>query len=178
MNSDTQKHKQLSVYEITVFSMLGAIMYCSKIILEWAPNVHLLGMFTMAFTLVYRKKALIPIYVFVLLLGVLNGFNGWWFPYLYIWTLLWGITMLLPKKMPQALATVAYAVICSLHGFLFGILYAPAQAIMFGLDFEQMITWISSGAIFDIVHGISNFFAGFLIIPMTKLLKRIDKLKK
>ncbi|MBQ1994581.1 MAG: hypothetical protein II237_00140 [Clostridia bacterium] len=178
MNSDTQKHKQLSVYEITVFSMLGAIMYCSKIILEWAPNVHLLGMFTMAFTLVYRKKALIPIYVFVLLLGVLNGFNGWWFPYLYIWTLLWGITMLLPKKMPQALAAVVYAVICSLHGFLFGILYAPAQALMFGLDFKQMITWISSGAIFDIVHGISNFFAGFLIIPMTKLLKRIDKLKK
>lgn len=178
MNSDTQKHKQLSVYEITVFSMLGAIMYCSKIILEWAPNVHLLGMFTMAFTLVYRKKALIPIYVFVLLLGVLNGFNGWWFPYLYIWTLLWGITMLLPKKMPQALAAVTYAVICSLHGFLFGILYAPAQALMFGLDFKQMITWISSGAIFDIVHGISNFCAGFLIIPMTKLLKRIDKLKK
>lgn len=178
MNSDTQKHKQLSVYEITVFSMLGAIMYCSKIILEWAPNVHLLGMFTMAFTLVYRKKALIPIYVFVLLLGVLNGFNGWWFPYLYIWTLLWGITMLLPQKMPQALTAVAYAVICSLHGFLFGILYAPAQALMFGLDFKQMITWISSGAIFDIVHGISNFFAGFLIIPMTKLLKRIDKLKK
>ena len=178
MNSDTQKHKQLSVYEITVFSMLGAIMYCSKIILEWAPNVHLLGMFTMAFTLVYRKKALIPIYVFVLLLGVLNGFNGWWFPYLYIWALLWGITMLLPIKMPQALAAVTYAVICSLHGFLFGILYAPAQAIMFGLDFKQMITWISSGAIFDIVHGISNFFAGFLIIPMTKLLKRIDKLKK
>ena len=73
-------------------------MYCSKIILEWAPNVHLLGMFTMAFTLVYRKKALIPIYVFALLLGVLNGFNAWWVPYLYIWTLLWGITMLLPKK--------------------------------------------------------------------------------
>ena len=178
MSSDTQKHKQLSVYEITVFSMLGAIMYSSKIILEWAPNVHLLGMFTMAFTLVYRKKALIPIYVFVLLLGVLNGFNSWWFSYLYIWTLLWGITMLLPKKMPQALAAVVYAVICSLHGFLFGILYAPAQALMFGLDFKQMITWISGGAIFDIVHGISNFFAGFLIIPMTKLLKRIDKLKK
>lgn len=178
MSSDTQKHKQLSVYEITVFSMLGAIMYCSKIILEWAPNVHLLGMFTMAFTLVYRKKALIPIYVFVLLLGVLNGFNGWWFPYLYIWTLLWGITMLLPQKMPRALGAVAYAVICSLHGFLFGILYAPAQALMFGLGFKQMITWISSGAIFDIVHGISNFFAGFLIIPMTNLLKRIDKLKK
>ncbi len=181
MNSDTLKNnskKPLTVYEISVFSMLGAIMYCSKIILEWAPNIHLLGMFTMAFTLYYRKKALIPIYVFVLLLGVLNGFNGWWIPYLYIWTLLWGITMLLPKNMPPKIATIVYAVVCSLHGFLFGILYAPAQAIMFGLDFRQMVAWIGSGAIFDTVHGVSNFFAGLMILPMINLLKRIDKLKK
>ena len=181
MNSDTQrnnKKKPLTVYEISVFSMLGAIMYCSKIILEWAPNVHLLGMFTMAFTLVYRKKALIPIYVFVMLLGVLNGFNAWWIPYLYLWTILWGVTMLLPKNMPHNIAVIVYAVVCSLHGFLFGVLYAPAQAIMFGLDFKGMITWISAGAIFDTVHGVSNFFAGMLVIPMVNLLKKIDKSKK
>lgn len=180
MNSDTQKNKSrkpLTVYEISVFSMLGAIMYCSKLILEWAPNIHLLGMFTMAFTLVYRKKALIPIYVFVLLLGVLNGFNGWWIPYLYLWTILWGVTMLLPKKMSPKAAVILYAAVCSLHGFLFGILYAPAQAIMFGLDFKGFITWISAGAIFDTVHGVSNFFAGLLVLPMANLLKRIDKSK-
>ena len=180
MKSDTRKHKvkkPLTVYEISVFSMLGAIMYCSKMILEWAPNVHLLGLFTMAFTIVYRKKALIPIYIFVLLLGVLNGFNGWWFPYLYIWTILWGVTMLLPKKMSPKVAVIVYAVICSLHGFMFGILYAPAQAIMFGLDFKGMITWLSAGAVFDTVHGVSNFFAGFLIVPMVNLLRKIDKAK-
>ena len=104
MSSDTQNKKQrkpLTVYEISVFSMLGAIMYCSKIILEWAPNIHLLGMFIMAFTLYYRKKALIPIYVFVMITGVLNGFNGWWIPYLYIWAILWGAVMLLPRRMPK-----------------------------------------------------------------------------
>ena len=178
MNSDTQKNKvkkELSVYEISVFSMLGAIMYCSKMILEWAPNIHLLGMFTIAFTIVYRKKALIPIYIFVLLLGVLNGFNGWWVPYLYIWTILWGVTMLLPKDMPSKIAVIVYTVVCSLHGFMFGILYAPAQAIMFGLDFKGMITWISAGAIFDTVHGVSNLFAGLLIMPVANLLRRIDK---
>ena len=181
MNSDTQsnnKKKSLTIYEISVFSMLGAIMYCSKLILEWAPNMHLLGMFTIAFTLVYRKKALIPIYVFVMLLGVLNGFNAWWIPYLYLWTILWAVIMILPKNMPYKVAVIVYAVICSLHGFLFGILYAPAQAIMFGLDFKQMITWIGAGAIFDTVHSVSNFFAGLLVIPMVNLLKRIDKFKR
>ena len=33
--------------------MLGALMYASKVVMEVAPNVHLLGVFTMAFTLVY-----------------------------------------------------------------------------------------------------------------------------
>lgn len=175
----TQKNKNkktpLTVYELSVFSMLGAIMYCSKVILEWAPNIHLLGMFIMSFTLVYRKKALVPIYVFVLLTGVLNGFNAWWVPYIYIWTLLWGATMLLPKKIPSKIAPFVYATVCSLHGFLYGILYAPAQSIMFGLDFRQTIAWIASGAVFDTVHGVSNFVAGFLVIPMAMLLRRIDK---
>ena len=36
--------------------MLGAIMYASKLLMEFAPNIHLLGVFTIAFTVVYRKK--------------------------------------------------------------------------------------------------------------------------
>lgn len=182
MSSCTSKNKNsllnLSVYEIAVFSMLGAIMYCSKVILEWAPNIHLLGMFIIAFTVYYRKKALIPIYIFVLLTGVLNGFNGWWIPYLYIWTILWGVTMLLPKNMPHKIAVIVYVVVCSLHGFLYGILYAPAQAIMFGLDFKQMIAWIGAGSLFDTMHGVGNFAAGFLVVPLVNLLKRIDKIRK
>ena len=77
--------------------MLGALMYCSKIIMDALPNIHLLGMFTMTYTLVFRKKALIPIYIFVMITGLFGGFAAWWLPYLYIWAVLWGVTMLLPK---------------------------------------------------------------------------------
>ena len=40
---------KLSTREIAVFGMLGAVMYSSKVLMEIAPNVHLLGVFTMAF---------------------------------------------------------------------------------------------------------------------------------
>ena len=73
-------------------------MYASKMIMEVAPNVHLLGVFTIAFTVVYRKKALYPIYIYVLLNGTFCGFATWWIPYLYLWAVLWGATMLLPKR--------------------------------------------------------------------------------
>lgn len=155
--------------------MLGALMYASKLIMELLPNIHLLGAFIVAFTVVYRRKALYPIYVFVLLTGLFNGFNTWWVPYLYIWTLLWAVTMLLPKNMPKKVRPLVYMAVCAVHGFAYGTLYAPVQALFFGLDFKGMIAWIVSGLPFDLIHGVSNFFCGMLILPIMAVLQRADK---
>lgn len=179
MNSSIQKNSEktgsrLTAQELAIFSMLGAVMFCSKVIMEFLPNVHLLAMFTMVYTLVYRKKALFPIYVYVILNGIFAGFSTWWIPYLYIWTILWGVTMLLPKKMPLWAASIVYPLVCGLHGLCFGTLYAPAQALMFGLNLKQTIAWIVAGFPWDIVHGIGDFAAGFLIIPLVKLLRNLS----
>ena len=162
----------LTIKEMAVFAMLGSLMYCSKMLMEVLPNIHLLGMFTMTFTVAFRKKALIPIYVYVFLNGLLAGFALWWIPYLYIWTVLWGITMLLPKNMPKKFACIVYPIVCCLHGLSFGTLYAPAQALMFGMNLKQTVAWIIAGFPFDVIHGISNLFAGLLIVPLSILLKK------
>ena len=169
---------KLSVKEMAVFSMLGTLMYASKIIMEAVPNVHLLGVFVIAFTVVYRKKALYPIYIFVFLTGLFNGFATWWIPYLYIWAVLWALTMLIPEWLPAKVKPVVYMVICALHGYMYGILYAPAQALLFGLDYNGMIAWIIAGLPFDIVHGTSNFFCGMLIRPLVKTLQTAEKASK
>lgn len=172
MNSErSKKAKGLKLREIAVFGMLGGLMYASKLIMEMLPNVHLIGVFTVAITVVYRRKALYPIYTFIFLVGLFNGFSTWWLPYLYIWLPLWGAAMLLPREMPKAIAPIAYSLICSAHGFLFGTLYAPAQALLFGLNFEGTIAWIAAGLPFDIIHGVSNFVCGLLIVPIIKALK-------
>lgn len=166
---------KLTVKEIAVFGMLGALMYASKMVMEGFPNIHLIGVFIVATTVVYRKKALFPIYVFVFLTGLFFGFGTWWIPYLYIWTILWGMTMLIPKRIPEKFKGIVYMIVCSLHGFLYGVFYAPAQALLFGLDFKGMIAWIVAGFPFDITHGISNFFCGILIVPIIKVLQYADK---
>lgn len=160
---------------MAVFAMLGALMYASKMIMEVAPNVHLLGVFTIAFTVVYRKKALYPIYTYVLLNGIFCGFATWWIPYLYLWAVLWGATMLLPKRIPEKLRPLVYMLLCAAHGFLFVTLYAPAQALLYGLSFQKMIAWIISGLPWDFVHGVSNFFCGILIVPIVKILTFLEK---
>ena len=170
----TMKGK-LTVREMALFGMLGALMFASKMLMEVLPNIHLLGMLTMLYTLVFRKKALIPLYLYILINGVYAGFSVWWLPYLYVWTVLWGVTMLLPKKMPRAVMCVVYPVVCCLHGLLFGVLYAPAQALLFGMNFQQTLAWIAAGFPFDVTHGISNLVMGLLIVPLRELLLKLLK---
>ena len=117
------RRNTLDIRETCIFAMLGAVMFASKIIMEALPNIHLLGVLTVTYTVAYRRRALVPIYLYVMLNGLFAGFNFWWLPYTYIWTLLWGVTMLLPKNMPKKVSFIVYSVICSAHGFLFGILY-------------------------------------------------------
>lgn len=166
---------KLTVKEIAVFGMFGAVMYASKVLLEFLPNVHLLAVFTMSLTIVYRRKALYPIYVYVLLNGLFAGFSTWWIPYLYLWTILWGVTMLLPQNMPQKVRPVVYMIVCAAHGFLFGTMYAPFQAIAFGLDIHGTIAWIIAGLPYDFIHGVSNFLCGALIVPLASAIKLAEK---
>lgn len=165
--------RRISTFEMVLFAMLGALMFYSKILMEWAPNIHFLGMLTMTYTIVFRGRALIPIYVYVLLNGLYGGFSLWWVPYLYIWTILWGVTMLLPQNMSPRVATPVYMVVCGLHGLAFGTLYAPFQALAFHLTPQATLAWIIAGLRFDAIHAAGNFVLGSLIYPLSRLLKRL-----
>ncbi len=166
---------KLTTRETAVFGMLGAVMFASKMLMELLPNIHLLGVLTVAYTVVYRRKALYPIYIYVLINGIFCGFAAWWFAYLYVWLILWGAVMLLPRDMPKKLQPAVYMAVCAAHGFLFGTLCAPAQALLFGLNFEGMAAWIVAGLPFDVVHGVSNFLCGVLIMPVVFALRLAEQ---
>lgn len=172
--SRAQKRRRWHFY-LAIFPMLAVIMLCSKLLMEFLPNIHIVGMLVMLYTVVFRWRALIPIYIFVFLSGLYAGFDVWWLPYIYIWTLLWAITMLLPRNMPRIAAIVVYPIVCGIHGFLYGVLYAPAQALMFGLDFQMTCAWVVAGLPFDLMHGIGNIIFGCFIYPLSVLLKKLVK---
>jgi hypothetical protein len=62
-----------------------------------------------------------------------------------------------------------------LHGILYGTLYTPIQVIFFGLDLKAIPIWIASGLGFDIIHAVSNFICGSLVMPMVLVLKNAAK---
>lgn len=168
-----RKSNFITLKEIAVFALLATVMFVSKILMEFLPNIHLLAVLTIAFTAVYRAKALFPIYVYVFLNGLIAGFNIWWIPYLYIWTVLWGAVMLVPRNLPKKVTYIIYTVLCILHGLCFGLLYAPSQALFFGLNFSQTVAWVIAGLPFDLIQAVGNGVLSLLIMPIVSALKRI-----
>lgn len=168
----TSKNR-LAVQDMVIFAMLGALLLIGKILFEPLPNIHPLASLIGVYTVTYREKALIPIYVYVILQGLFSGFNMWWIPYTYIWTCLWALFMIIPRNIAKTRALYIYPLICALHGILFGTLYAPAQALIFGLNFSGMIKWIVAGLPFDLLHAGGNFVAGFLVLPLSNVLTKI-----
>ena len=162
------------LFQIVLFASFGTLMYISDILMDWLPNIHLIGMFTVTFTVVYRLKALVPIYVYVFLTLFFSGFSPWTLPYLYVWTVLWAVVMLLPRNMKPIVATVSYITVCGLHGLLFGLLYAPAHILLFaGGDWSQFFPWVIIGLHSDAIHCVGNIFVGTLIFPLVTVLKKL-----
>lgn len=168
-----QKNSKLSVKEIAVLGMLTAFMYVSKLLLDALPNFHLIATFIVSETVVFRKKALYSIYAFALIICLTSGFSTWSLSYFYIWTVLWGAVMILPKNLSQTKAIIIYPIVSALHGIFYGTLFAPLQALFFGLDFKGTLSWIIAGLPFDLIHGVSNFLCGLLILPIINVLRKV-----
>ena len=96
--------KRLTLSDMILFTMLGALLFVSDIVFELIPNVHGVALLICVITLVYRFKALISIFVYVGINAVLSfilasGMTFWWIPYLYIFPILSLLVMLIPKKL-------------------------------------------------------------------------------
>ena len=157
-----------------MLSMLGALLLCGKILLEFIGNVEIVSMLIMVYTLVYRIRALIPIYVYVFLLGLYYGFAPMWWPFhLYIWLVLWGITLLLPRLKSDVLQTMIYIIVSALFGLAYGTLTVPVSASAFGYPVSQWPLYIAAGFYFDLIHAAGNAAFGILVLPLAKVLGRL-----
>ena len=131
-------------------------------------TVKEMAVFGMLAGLMFASKQIMEVLPNVHLLAL------WWIPYLYLWTVLWGAAMLLLPRDLGRVKPLQVMLLCAAHGYLYGTLYAPAQALLFGLDWKGMVTWILAGLPWDFVHGTSNFFCGLLILPLARTLQKAE----
>ncbi len=132
-------------------ALLFSFQVAKQAYLPFLPNVEVVSLLVMLFTLTFRHKVLFIIYTFVLLEGIYYGFGMWWVTYLYVWTILAVVTWLCRTfDSPLLMAAVSGA-----FGLLFGALDAIPYLAIGGISLAAS-RWIS-GLPFDFIHCIGNF---------------------
>lgn len=159
---------KLSLAEVALFGILGGLTFAAKVAMAGLPNIEPVSLMVMLFAVTFGKKALYPIYVYILLEFVLYGFNLWSINYLYIWLVL-AIAAYLLRGMTHPLG---WALLSGVFGLLFGALCAPVYLFTGGLAFA--VSWWINGIPFDLLHCAGNFFIALvLFVPLRSLMARL-----
>ena len=153
----------LSARDITIMALMVAIIEVSKVALAQIPNVELTSFWIIMFTLYFGKRIFSVIPAFILLEGMMYGFNLWWIMYLYAWPLL-AVVVLLLRKMNTAWD---WSFVSGLFGLSFGFLCAIPY--IFTSGFAGAVTWWIGGIPWDLVHGIANFIIMLVLYKPMKL---------
>lgn len=165
-------NRKPAVREILLLGFFSAILVVVQVakalIAPFLPNIELVSLFIIIFTLVLGKKVFYIIYVFVLVEGTVFGFDVWWFSYLYIWGIL-AIAVLIFRKIDK---TFFWAIVSGMFGLLFGALTAIPSIFIGGIGLAVSY-WIN-GIIFDLLHCAGNVIAAALLFkPLYNLMKRL-----
>ncbi len=165
-----------SVLDIAQIGIMVAIIEVSKFVLSGLPNIELTSFWIIMFTLVFGRKIIAVIPVFILIEGAFYGIHLWWIMYLYAWPLLAGIAWIFRKST----YAIFWAVLSAIFGLCFGALCSiPCFVIGVGTGglasgIRTAITWWIAGIPWDFIHCGGNFIIMLVLYhPVGKVMKRV-----
>ena len=159
---------KLVISDITLFGVLAALTFGMKVVMSGLPNIEPVSLMVMLFAVLFGKKALYPIYVYVVLEFLVYGINLWSICYLYIWLILWLAAYLL-RNMKEPLG---WALLSGVFGLLFGVFCGVLDLILGGWSYA-VSKWVS-GLMFDVTHCLGNFVIALLLFkPLRTLLEKL-----
>lgn len=161
---------KLSVRELCILSLLGALMLALQVAASGLPNIHLTAPIIIIAAIFFGWKSLYAIAVFIMLEGLVWGFGLWWACYWYLWPSL-AIPAIIMRRNRSAFI---WAFVAAIHGLLFGLLYALAYYFVGG--FEMVLAKWASGIPFDLAHCAGNFVLTLLLFkPLYKAFSKALK---
>jgi energy-coupling factor transport system substrate-specific component len=158
---------KLTVRELALFGILGALTFAAKYVMSFLPNIEPVSLMVMLFAVVFGAKCLYPIYLYVTMEILFYGISLWNINYLYIWAVL-ALGAYLLRKMEHPLG---WAMLSGAFGLLFGALCGIVDIFIGGFGYA-VAKWIS-GIPFDIAHCAGNFVIALLLFrPLRALMEK------
>ena len=169
MRSSSTPAGKFSAKELCVLSLMAALIFGTKFALASIPNVNINAVLIILTTLFFGWRALYAVAIYVLLEGLVFGFQIWWFSYVFVWPLLVVVAMAFRKND----SALIWAVIAAFWGLLFGpLMYIPYFCILGGWK-GYFTMWIA-GIPYDLTHAAGNFvFTLVLYRPLHKVMERL-----
>ena len=157
---------KLSVRQIALFGVLGAMTFGAKVAMSFLPNIEPVSLLVMLYAVVFGRKSLYPIYLYVVMEILFYGISLWNINYLYIWAVL-AVAAWFLREMKHPLG---WALVSGTYGLLFGALCGIVDIFIGGLGYAAA-KWVS-GIPFDLMHGAGNFFIALVLFkPLRSLLE-------
>ncbi len=155
----------MKIKELTVLAMLSTILIILKVALAGLPNIELITLLIMLYTLHFGRKVLYIIYVFVFIEMCIYGPGIWTINYLYIWTLLALLVWLFRDKKEL----MFWAFVAGFFGLFFGALTALPYLFIGG--FPLALAYWVQGLLYDVIHFAGNFVSVLILFrPLDKAL--------
>ena len=156
---------------VVLCALLAAMMTVLQMAMAPLPNIEPVSLLVLVCALVFGRDVFYIIFTFVLLEGLVHGFQLWWVSYLYIWPL-WAAAVLLLRRGGERQA-LFWAAASGAFGLGFGALCAlPYLA---GGPWAALSYW-AAGIPFDLLHCAGNFFLALALEkPLYLLLKGLKE---
>ena len=162
---------KLTTKDIAVTGMMIAALETAKLALSYVPNVELVTLLIILFSLFFGNKIFYAIAAFVLIEGCIYGFGIWWVIYVYIWPLLAVFVRIFRNQK----SVWFWSIVSAGFGLCFGALSSITYLFIGGA--KMAFAWWVSGIPFDVIHCISNFVLCLvLFIPLRRAMERIAKI--
>lgn len=162
--------RRISVRDVALVGMMTAALEAAKLSLSFIPNVELVTLLVILFTLCMGGRALLSVAAFVGVECLVWGPGLWTFMYLYIWPGLSILTLLCRRQR----AVWFWSVISGMFGLLFGALCAVPYLFVGGI--RTAAAWWIAGIPWDMIHGVSNLVICMVLFdPLRKVLERLMK---
>lgn len=159
----------LTLKEIALLGMMTALLETVKFALQSIPNVELVTLLVMIFTLMIGPKVVIAIFAFVGLECFVWGLGVWTVMYLYVWPILMLCTFFLRSirsKWP-------FVMLSAMFGFFFGALCSLPYFFIGGAT--MAFSWWIAGIPYDLIHGGANAVVCVLLFdPLRRLAEKLS----
>ncbi len=159
--------RKLTTRDIAEMGVMIAVLEAAKHALAFLPNVELVTLLIILYTLYFQEKICYVLSAFLLLEGFWYGIGIWWVMYLYVWPLLAWVTYLLRKKE----SVWVFSILAGIFGLCFGALCCIPYLFLGGI--RTAFAWWIAGIPYDLVHGVSNLIlCRALFLPLKNVCKR------